>query len=97
MEAEGDGELRCLGYATTDGAVAHCSREEFAGDLTFNPSVQAYSHFLRGHCWCGARHGGQPEPRLEWSTLGDISETNGLDAGGEASPDGIFSRRGRGS
>ena len=52
--------VRCSGFLSSDGRYAHCTREEYAGDLKLSPSSQAYCHALRGDCGCGRRHGPIP-------------------------------------
>lgn len=46
---------RCSGFTTTDG-YAHCSREDYSGNLTAN-NAGLYAHKLRGSCRCGVSHG----------------------------------------
>lgn len=49
--------MRCIGFRSEDGAVEHCTREEYAGGLTpTNASPPTYVHRLSGTCACGQRH-----------------------------------------
>jgi len=52
----GKGE-RCYGFLSTDGRWAFCTREEHAGEITFNVGANAYGHALAGACHCGLAHG----------------------------------------
>jgi hypothetical protein len=52
----GTGE-RCYGFLSDDGRFAHCTREEFAGELTRNPTSRTFAHRLDGPCECGHVHG----------------------------------------
>jgi putative DNA primase/helicase len=47
---------RCAGYLSTDGAYAHCSREEHAGTIAPHASTGLYPHRLAGTCACGGVH-----------------------------------------
>jgi len=47
---------RCHGFLSTDGRFAHCSREEHAGSLEFEPEANTYAHRLDGPCRCGKTH-----------------------------------------
>lgn len=51
----GQGE-RCFGFFSENGDWAHCTREEFAGDLLPNAGSGAYAHKLAGACNCGVSH-----------------------------------------
>ena len=53
--ARGKGE-RCYGYLSSDGAYAHCTREDRAGGLSLHPNSNSYAHRLAGDCACGVRH-----------------------------------------
>ena len=46
---------RCCGFTTADG-FAHCSREEYGGDITRN-GHELFPHRLHGPCKCGKQHG----------------------------------------
>ena len=50
---------RCFGFLSEDGDYAHCSRQEFAGNIKQNERSQTYPHVLSGECNCGERHGRQ--------------------------------------
>src|SRR5262249_12456413 len=58
-EATRGGGTRCYGFLSHDGLTAFCTREEFAGGLTFIQSVNAYPHALSGNCRCGKLHGSE--------------------------------------
>jgi hypothetical protein len=51
----GRGE-RCYGFLSKDGRYAHCTREEFAGDLVRRAATEAFAHRLEGPCQCGRTH-----------------------------------------
>ena len=53
--ARGRGE-RCFGFLGTDGAYAHCTREQYAGQLPLEPESETYAHLLTGECRCGQSH-----------------------------------------
>ena len=55
-EPRGNG-TRCFGFLGSDGVFAHCSREEFAGEIEQHPEARTYPHMLVGECRCGTRHG----------------------------------------
>ncbi len=46
---------RCWGFLSDDGTYAHCTREEYRGDLRPGPDG-AYAHRLSGPCTCGKVH-----------------------------------------
>ncbi|MEW6238068.1 MAG: IS21 family transposase [Candidatus Omnitrophota bacterium] len=48
---------RCHGFLSGDGLFAHCSRQEYAGNLKPDPNGQTYPHRLDGSCECGKNHG----------------------------------------
>jgi hypothetical protein len=48
--------VRCYGFISEDGKWAHCTREEFAGDLPRNSGSDGFAHKLAGNCRCGVRH-----------------------------------------
>lgn len=48
--------VRCHGFLASDGAYAHCSREEQAGTLPLEINSDTYAHRLTGDCRCGTRH-----------------------------------------
>jgi hypothetical protein len=50
---------RCYGFVSHDGRYAHCTREEYAGRLTFD-AAGTYAHVLDGACRCGTTHGTPP-------------------------------------
>src|SRR3712207_3609107 len=56
-EERGKGR-RCWGYLSDDGEWAHCTREEYAGELERHPSSGTYAHYLAGACNCGVDHEG---------------------------------------
>ncbi len=47
---------RCFGFLSDDGNWAHCTREEYAGGITQNPSSETFAHLLYGDCRCGTEH-----------------------------------------
>lgn len=51
---------RCIGFVSSDGEYARCSREEHAGTLQPD-DTGAYVHRLAGDCRCGGQHG-DPDP-----------------------------------
>ncbi len=57
----GKGE-RCHGYLSSDGRLAHCTREDSAGGLLLNAESQTYPHRIGGPCGCGATHGPASAP-----------------------------------
>jgi hypothetical protein len=52
----GRGE-RCYGYLSSDGQYAHCTREEYAGNLQPHKGGETYAHRLYGTCACDNIHG----------------------------------------
>ena len=50
-------DKRCFGWTSEDGAYAHCTREELAGNIPPDPSGTSYAHRLHGSCKCGQTHG----------------------------------------
>ena len=48
---------RCIGYLSTDGEWARCSRDEHAGSLSLEAKSETYVHAMRGMCNCGTQHG----------------------------------------
>src|SRR5215207_9540269 len=52
---------RCFGFSSEDGKWAHCTREEYAGELEYNVDTSAYVHKLVGDCRCGERHDSSPQ------------------------------------
>lgn len=49
---------RCAGYLSSDGQYAHCTREEYAGQIQPTSATPAtYAHRLQGECRCGVTHG----------------------------------------
>lgn len=62
---------RCMGFLSSDGKYAHCSREEYSGGLPTDSTGDAYAHRLNGTCKCGTTHGPDTEAR---PLLLDISE-----------------------
>ncbi len=53
--------VRCHGFLSDDGAYAHCSRDEHAGQLE-QDGAGTYSHSLHGPCGCGLAHGDYASP-----------------------------------
>jgi hypothetical protein len=47
---------RCWGFLTPNGLYAHCTRDEYSGQLRKNLKSDTYPHRLRGDCACGVRH-----------------------------------------
>lgn len=47
---------RCYGFLSSDGAYAHCTREQAAGKLKRERNGTTYAHRLKGSCDCGRRH-----------------------------------------
>jgi P4 family phage/plasmid primase-like protien len=60
----GQGE-RCYGFLSTNGQVAHCTRDQYAGQLRKNLKSNTYAHRLRGDCRCGVRHDPSPSPQRQ--------------------------------
>jgi hypothetical protein len=59
-DKRGRGE-RCTGFLSDDGHYAHCTREEYAGDIRpTNARPPTYAHRLDGPCRCGETHGAAP-------------------------------------
>ncbi len=56
--------IRCYGYASSDGAYAHCTRPEKAGEITLHPRSFTYPHRLDGSCRCGRSHA-QAAPAID--------------------------------
>lgn len=50
---------RCWGFLSEDGAYAHCTRLEKAGQLELTDGSETYAHRMQGECNCGVEH----EPR----------------------------------
>lgn len=48
--------LRCFGYLSRDGRLAHCTREDHAGSIPMNWGAPTFTHRLRGRCTCGRSH-----------------------------------------
>ena len=48
---------RCYGFISDDGLYAHCTREDYAGNLEQNTNSNTYAHYLNGNCGCGEVHG----------------------------------------
>lgn len=50
---------RCAGFVSTNGRLAYCSREEYAGDLEVNETTTppTWAHLLDGDCQCNLVHG----------------------------------------
>ncbi len=54
--------VRCSGYYSSDGKVAFCTREEYAGDLAApiaGAPLPTWAHYLAGRCKCGTDHAHQ--------------------------------------
>lgn len=49
--------VRCFGFLSDDGQYAHCTREDYAGDLTSGKD-NTFAHRLGGSCRCGEPHNG---------------------------------------
>ena len=47
---------RCSGFSSEDGSYVHCSREDFAGNVSADED-NLYVHFMHGECKCGNTHG----------------------------------------
>ena len=61
---------RCYGFLSDDGLYAHCTREEYAGELGRNEGSNTFAHRLEGVCRCGKIHGSEskaPQPVLKTS------------------------------
>jgi len=61
--------VRCFGFLSDEGAFAHCTREDMAGELPFNANSSTYAHKVNGDCACGQHHDPRPGPtasRNEW-------------------------------
>jgi hypothetical protein len=50
-------DIRCWGFLSSDERYAHCTRGEYAGELSLHDSGNTYAHRLDGDCRCGLRHG----------------------------------------
>jgi putative DNA primase/helicase len=51
-------QRRCAGFLSADGKWAHCTREEFAGNLKpTNATPPTWAHLLTSECGCGRTHG----------------------------------------
>ena len=48
---------RCYGFISEDGHYAHCTREEYGGNLNLNGNSNTHAHYLSGVCRCGQVHG----------------------------------------
>lgn len=51
--------VRCWGFLSDDGCYAHCTREQFAGNLR-QEAAGTFAHRLEGMCRCGMPHGEAP-------------------------------------
>ena len=81
---------RCYGYLSDDGLYAHCTREEYAGNLARKPTSDTYAHSLRGLCLCGKEHG--VGVATAQRRTGDTQSAPGIDSyrgfqAGETRPD----------
>jgi hypothetical protein len=47
---------RCYGFVSNDGTFAHCTRAEFASQLTVHSGSNTYVHRLGATCNCGSDH-----------------------------------------
>lgn len=57
--------LRCYGFLSGGGQMAHCTREEHRGALDYyrtktGETLNTFGHWLAGDCRCGLRHGAAP-------------------------------------
>jgi hypothetical protein len=76
----GQGE-RCYGFLSSNGQVAHCTRDEYAGQLRKHPKSDTYAHRLVGDCRCGDRHAPNPPPqRLRHSHFSPSTAQNTTEA-----------------
>src|SRR3712207_1406595 len=50
--AERGNGSRCYGFISDDGRFAHCSREEYAGNLEISESSSTFAHYLESVCRC---------------------------------------------
>lgn len=69
--------MRCIGFLSSDGGYAYCSREEHAGQLDPHPSAAAtiFAHRLAGECRCGLTHGdAAPVPARRSHRAADADE-----------------------
>ena len=48
---------RCHGFLSSDGRLAHCTREDAAGGLAPHSASGTYAHRIDGPCDCGTTHG----------------------------------------
>lgn len=55
--------VRCWGFYSSDGKYAHCTREEYAGQLE-PTDANTYAHRLSGRCRCGETHDAEVAPRV---------------------------------
>ena len=61
---------RCYGFLSDDELYAHCTREEYAGELGRNNGSNTFAHRIDGVCRCGKIHGSEsraPRPALKTS------------------------------
>jgi hypothetical protein len=90
----GKGE-RCAGFYSPDRQWAHCTREEYAGDIEPTQALPpTYAHWLGGPCNCGKTHGdgegangGQPMQKPKKQTrprrnIGEPTPFYAVDASG---------------
>src|SRR5215218_5179008 len=74
--AERGNGFRCYGFLSDDGRYAHCSREEYAGDLEQKPNSDTYGHYLGGRCKCGETHDAVEMPSANGSKPKDRKRAN---------------------
>lgn len=74
--AERGQNKRCYGFLSSDGEWAHCTREEYAGQLPMEEMANTYAHRLTGDCRCGQHHDLRPpNSRLSNATGSSIAAT----------------------
>jgi len=74
----GNGE-RCYGYISDDGQFVHCTREQYAGNLSQHENSGTFAHRWHGKCGCGITHNPDNISYLELRPLeiGNNGNTNG--------------------
>ena len=69
---------RCFGFLGESEEYAHCTREEYSGDLQRNANSGTYSHRLQGFCRCGKEHAAASSRLV--STANYAQSTRSLDS-----------------
>lgn len=70
--------VRCMGFTSSDGTYAHCSRPEKAGNLEpeQKPAGVTFAHRLVGDCKCGETHGAPALAALSPRAWGERPDPN---------------------